>query len=421
MSSSMTTARPPLVARLLIVGSGIMSLANSISIPFLAVFLHRELGLPPGTVGFVVGSSVFFAIAAGFVGGSLSDLLGRTRLLLLSLLGVVGSFVGFYFSHHLAAVFLFNATLALSSSSFGPVAKALLSDVLPQERRVKWFSYQYLAVNVGFAVGPLIGAYAGLSGGRAAFLLGAAVYVGYFALLGLTLLLDRASRQRSSVVRTEAEGRLLRQVVRGLGDSLRAVVTDRRLLCFIAAGLLLEAVHSKISALLAQHLSIGFEDGTRILGYLLTTNAITVVVFQLVASRSAQKRQPVFSIILGGGLLFVGMVGFAMSGQAWQFVLAMVVFSIGETFIIPAEFALIDRIAPEERRGSYFGAQTFSQLGGFVGPFTGGLILGWLGGPAMFLIVGGFAVCSVLIYVVAGRRVPGLTDPARDEKETLRG
>lgn len=158
------TATAPPLARLLVAGSGIMMLANSISIPFLAVFLRRELGLAPGTIGFVIGSSVFFAIFAGLVGGSLSDILGRTPLLLLALLGVVGSFIGFYFSHSLTSVFLFNALLSLSSSTFGPVAKALLSDLLPQERRVKWFSYQYLAVNVGFSVGPMIGAFTGLSG-----------------------------------------------------------------------------------------------------------------------------------------------------------------------------------------------------------------------------------------------------------------
>ncbi|MFD2119407.1 MFS transporter [Streptomyces cirratus] len=119
---------------------------------------------------------------------------------------------------------------------------------------------------------------------------------------------------------------------------------------------------------LAQHLSLGFEDGVKILSYLLTTNAVTVVLFQLLASRISQKLEPVRSIVLGGLLMFAGMAGFGLSGEAWQFIVAMVVFSIGETFIIPAEFAIIDRIAPEDRRGSYFGAQTIAQLGGFVGP-----------------------------------------------------
>lgn len=57
-----TTASPPVLARVLIVGSGIMSPANSVTVPFLAVFLHKELGLRPGMTGFIIGSSVFFSI-----------------------------------------------------------------------------------------------------------------------------------------------------------------------------------------------------------------------------------------------------------------------------------------------------------------------------------------------------------------------
>jgi MFS family permease len=420
-----STASPPFIARLLIVGSGIMSLANSFTVPFLAVFLRRELGLAPSTVGFIVGSSVFFSIFAGFVGGSLSDILGRSRLLLLSLLGVIGSFVGFYFSHQLLAVFVCNAALSMSAASFSPVSKAMLSDVLPDEKRVKWFSHQYLALNVGFAVGPLVGGFAGLSGGRTAFLISAAVYACYFALLGLSLLLSPSARVAETAETAGAAGAAgpgkggerFGTVMRGLLDSARVVATDRRLLCFIVAGLLLESVHGKISALLAQHLAIGFQDGTTILGYLLTTNAVTVVGFQMVASRFSGKRDPVTSIIIGGLLLFAGMVGFAVSQEAWQFVVAMVVFSVGETFIVPSEFAIIDRIAPETNRGSYFGAQTFAQFGGFVGPSVGGLLLAGFGGTAMFLTVGSLALVSVCIYVLVGRRIPGMSAPARAEQE----
>jgi len=51
--------RAPFLAKLLVSGAGIMSLANSITIPFLAIFLRRELGLDPATIGLLIGSSVF--------------------------------------------------------------------------------------------------------------------------------------------------------------------------------------------------------------------------------------------------------------------------------------------------------------------------------------------------------------------------
>ncbi|GKQ34044.1 MFS transporter [Streptomyces sp. A012304] len=410
-----STASPPVLARALIAGSGIMSFANSVTVPFLAVFLRRELGLQPGMIGFIIGSSVFFSIFAGFVAGALSDLFGRTRLLLTSLLGVIGSFVGLYFSHGVLAVFVFNATTALSASSFGPVGKALLSDLVPPGRRVKWFSYQYMTTNMGYAVGPVAGAAIGLAGDRSAFLVGALGYGVYLLGLGGVLLLTSSSASVGEPGRTatgEGQTQLFGSVLKGLAQSARVVAADARLLFLILAGLLLEAVHGRVSSLLAQHLSGGFADGTAILGYVLTTNAVTVVVLQLFVSRFMDRRNPVTSIVVGGLLTVLGMAGFAFAENVWHFVAAMVVFSLGEILIYPAEFAIIDRIAPEDRRGSYFGAQTFAQLGVFIGPYTGGLLLAAYGGTTMFLGVGSFALASVVIYLLVGRRVSGLAGPA---------
>ncbi|MGK5672187.1 MFS transporter [Micromonospora sp. URMC 106] len=409
-----TTAVPlSVLARVLIIGAGIMSLANSVTIPFLAVFLRTGVGLPPGLIGFIIGSSVFFSIFAGFVGGSLSDVLGRARLLLVSLVGVIGSFIGLYIADSATTVFACNATLALSSGVFAPVGKALLSDLLPRERRAKTFSYQYVATNIGYAVGPVAGAAVGLAGGRLAFLVGALGYGIYLIGLAVVLLLAPAAATAATAT-SDAAKQHFGSALRGLAGSARIVAVDRRLLFLVLAGLLLEAVHGRISSLLAQHLSVGFTDGVTILGYVLAANAITVVVLQVFVSRFMEKRNPVTSITVGGLLTVTGMAGFAVADGLWQFVAAMVVFSLGEILIYPAEFAIIDRIAPEESRGAYFGAQTFAQIGVFIGPFTGGLLLAAYGATTMFLGVGSFALASVVIYVVVGRRIPGLAASVPD-------
>jgi MFS family permease len=254
----------PLLAKSLVTGAGIMSLANSITIPFLAIFLSRELGLSPAMIGLMIGSSVFFSIFAGFLGGTLSDLFGRSPILLASLLGVAVAFTGFHLARDVVVVFACNALMALSASSFSPVAKALLSDLLPPADRVRWFSYQYLATNAGYAIGPLLGVFLGLAGDRSAFLAAAVVYGVYCVLLaGLV--------RTTSATKTESG-------TNGFAGSVRAVATDRRLLCFLIAGLLLEAVHLRISALLAQDLDIDFTNGATILAAVMTTNAVTVVV-----------------------------------------------------------------------------------------------------------------------------------------------
>ncbi len=129
------------------------------------------------------------------------------------------------------------------------------------------------------------------------------------------------------------------------------------------------------------------------------------------------KLEPVTAIAVGGLLVFAGMAGFATAGSLWGFVAAMAVFSVGEVFIVPSEFAIIDRIAPDNRRGSYFGAQSFTQLGGFVGPYVGGVLLSVWNGTVMFPGVSSLALLSVVFYLLVGRRVPGLTHRTRVKEE----
>ncbi len=398
--------RPPLLARTLVGGSAVMSLANSVTIPFLTVFLRNDLDLPVTTVGLVLGSSVLFGISGGFLGGALSDIVGRRRVLLSCLTLVVASFIGFYFVGNAVAAFACNSSMALATSAFSPVAKVTISDLLPVTLRVRWFSYQYLAINAGYAVGPLLGVALGLTGARPSFLVAAAVYSGYVGTLWFmtrNLPVPRSGGHESAKL-----GRSSRAVLRGLRNSARAVVTDGRLLLLLVAAILLETVHSRISVLLAQNFVTDFADSATILAAVMTTNAVSVIVLQLFATSYVQRYSPLNAITLGGLLTFAGMAGFAVSAELWHYIIFMVVFTVGETLIVPSEFALIDRLAPDDLRGSYFGAQTFAQVGGFTGPFLGSLILASFGGAAMFLSIGSLALAAVAIYLLVGRRVPDL-------------
>jgi hypothetical protein len=84
----------------------------------------------------------------------------------------------------------------------------------------------------------------------------------------------------------------------------------------------------------------------------------------------------------------------------------MVVFTIGEILVVPSEYMLVDGIANDRNRGSYFGAHSFSTLGNFVGPTFGGLMLGAFGGPGMFLLFAGFSVASAVLFAIGTRMPP---------------
>jgi MFS family permease len=125
---------------------------------------------------------------------------------------------------------------------------------------------------------------------------------------------------------------------------------------------------------------------------------MTVLLAQVPLTRWAEKLSLFRRIALGGLLLAAGEVGFAFSAGWIGFILAMVIFTLGEILVIPAEYAQIDQITPAGMRGTYYGAQSFSELGNFIGPWLGGILLSFYGGKTMFLAMALISLASLLFY-----------------------
>jgi predicted MFS family arabinose efflux permease len=80
-------------------------------------------------------------------------------------------------------------------------------------------------------------------------------------------------------------------------------------------------------------------------------------------------------------------------------VLVTLVLSLGEVILFPTLQLQVDRLAPSHMKGSYFGAAGLSGIGFGLGPFVGGFMLQYLGGPITFWST---ALCSVFGGVCCG-------------------
>jgi len=85
---------------------------------------------------------------------------------------------------------------------------------------------------------------------------------------------------------------------------------------------------------------------------------------------------------------------------------AMFIFTLGEMIIYPAEFLFVDTLAPEELRGSYYGAQNLAALGGALSPVISGFLLMHTPAPTMFYALSALAGLGGLLCFMSGRRAP---------------
>jgi MFS family permease len=156
---------------------------------------------------------------------------------------------------------------------------------------------------------------------------------------------------------------------------------------------------------LSQYMEGNFTNGVSLFAWMMTVNAIVVIIFQLPFTRWAEKHSPLRAIVIGNILYAIGDLGFAFSSSWWAFMLSMVVFTWGEVFTFPAGTVLIDRIAPEHLRGTYYGAQQLMFLGHFIGPWFGGFLLQSYSGKVMFITVAVLSLCATYFYRVGESKV----------------
>nr|WP_232423530.1 MULTISPECIES: MFS transporter [Bacillus] len=173
----------------IIIGTFFARLTSSMVMPFLAIYLTKEKGISPVLTGAIIGISSLIGVFTSFLGGYLSDRFGRKIILLMSLFMHSIVFIGFALSDSVIMFFVCSALNGACRSFFEPSSRALMSDFTEEKNKLLIFNFRYTAINVGVAVGPLLGLLLGSSSTTTPFYITSIMYFLYF--LSLVLLFKR--------------------------------------------------------------------------------------------------------------------------------------------------------------------------------------------------------------------------------------
>ena len=385
------TRYSPLIRRLLICSLTIV-VSRAITSPLLTLFVSDKLGLNQQDVGLLLGIAVFVATLLSLYGGYIIDRFEKRRLLVLSM---ASSAVGLLLLTFAENLYLTTITLIVTetaSALFLIGSKAILSDNLPVGQRAKAFSLSYTLTNIGYAVGPMLGVLIAGAFASAPFLIAAAIaFFSIFLMTGIPA--DPAkvapAGQAQSFLKT-----------------LITLKNDRTLILFTAGCLLSTVVHGRFTFYLSQYLLVTSNPRhtMEIMAALLACNAISVILLQYQVGRFLKREQLRQWIVAGTGLFILGLIGFSLADSLVSWCVAMFIFTLGEMIIYPAEFLFVDTLAPEELRGSYYGAQNLAALGGAVSPVICGFMLMHSPAPTMFYALSALAALGGLLCYMSGRR-----------------
>ncbi|OEH92785.1 MDR family MFS transporter [Bacillus solimangrovi] len=380
----------------IIIGTLFARMATFMTIPFLAIYLTSAKGVSPGYAGAIIGVSSIVGLFGSFVGGYLSDLYGQEKVMKYSIFIWIFVFVGFALADSVMMFFILNALNGLCRSFFEPSSRALLSKVTKPKNKLLVFNLRYAAINVGAAVGPLIGLKIGSSSSTSAFFVTAVVYTVYFIVLIAMFSLHSTNNSSDSSSNERVT----------MAKALRVLSTDRVFL-FAVIGLMVGVCgYSQFSSTIPQYLAHSpfFQNGVEVYSYLIVFNAVTVLIVQYPVTRIGKRYSALISIMIGTLTTSIGLLGFAFFTSVPLLFLSIFVFTVGEVMMFTMTDLFVDQISPHDMKGLYFGAMGFTAIGGSFGPWIGGLMLeyfGYTNNFALFSVLTLFPLLGfpVLLYV----------------------
>lgn len=380
---------------ILMVASFIDRLGGFILFPFFTLYITSRFGVGMTTVGFIFGIFSITSIVGSTVGGALTDRLGRKPMILFGLTMSAISSIWLGFAGSLPVFFAGSVFVGLFSNTGGPAQQAMLADILPDSQRAQGFAIWRIVVNVSAAVGPAIGGMLATRSFLMLFITDAIISL-IVAIMVFFLLPETRTQLRKQAPESMLES------FQGYGRVMR----DATFMVFWVAAVFTTLVYMQMNSTLAVYLRDSHAISEQGFGYLLSLNAVMVVIFQFAITRRVDRRPP-FLVMAWGTLLYA--VGFSMYGLGSDyafFVLAMVVITVGEMLVAPIGQTIVAKLAPEDMRGRYMAFFGFSwAIPGIVGTLLAGLIMDNMNPRIVWFAAGFLGLIATAIYVSLHGRV----------------
>ncbi|MFF6997417.1 MDR family MFS transporter [Streptomyces sp. NPDC008313] len=369
---------------------------------FMALYLTIERGYSASYAGLVASLHGLGGVVSSLGAGVMTDRLGRRPTLLVAQVATALSVALLGFMSDPVAIAAVAFLVGMASNASRPAVQAMMADIVRPEDRVRAFSLNYWAINLGFAVSSV----------AAGFIAGFSYLAGFLIEAGMTLVcavVVFAKLPESRPVRTEKESRAEAEV------SLRTVLRDGRYMSVVGLSFLIAVVFQQGSVGLPVAMgTAGFTPADY--GMAIAVNGFLIVVLQIPVTRFIQHRDPRRLLVLSALLAGFGFGLTAFAGSVGVFALTVCVWTLAEIVNAPTQTGLVVQLSPTHGRGRYQGMYTLSwSLAALVAPLMSGAVIDRFGAEWLWGMCAAVGTVAALGYGALIRRVPAHdTAPVHD-------
>ncbi|MHA1511456.1 MAG: MFS transporter [Promethearchaeota archaeon] len=350
---------------ILILAVFIDGLGGALFFPFFSLYVTEHFKVGITQVGYIFSLFSLGSIGGSILGGALADKFGRRLILLIGIIisGLSSLLMGII--QEIQFLYILALILGVVGSIGLPAQQAMVADLLPPELQADGYGMIRVAINLTFAIGPLLGSillakpnlsnFWGIFGDNSYMIL----FVGDAVLSSITAIIVIFSIPETKPEKKPGEKE------ESIGQTFVGylhVLKDDLFMLFLLLSALVSLVYMQMNSTLSVFLRDQHDFSALQFGYLLSMNAFMVVCFQFPITR-------LISII-----------------------------TIGEMIISPFSQSLVARLSPEDKRGRYMAIFGFSwKIPSLFGIIVAGVIMDNYN-PNLVWIYGGI----ILLFVTFG-------------------
>ncbi|MEV0640128.1 MFS transporter [Streptomyces sp. NPDC050619] len=360
---------------------------------FMALYLTLDRGYSASYAGLVASLHGLGGVISSLGGGVMTDRLGRRPTLLIAQASTAVSVALLGFVHHPVAIAGVAFLVGMASNASRPAVQAMMADIVRPEDRVRAFSLNYWAINLGFAVSSMAAGFIAEVSYSAGFLIEAGMTALCAIVVFVKLPESRPTVHKNETATTDAAG---------LGTVLR----DGRFMSVVGLSFLVSLIFQQGAVGLPVAMGeAGFTPADY--GMAIAVNGALIVALQIPVTRFIEHRDPRRLLVVSSLLAGYGFGLTAFAGSVGVFALTVCVWTLGEMINAPTQTGLVVRLSPVHGRGRYQGMYTMSwSVAALVAPLMSGMVIDRFGAEWLWGLCAVIGTAAAVGYAALMRRLP---------------
>lgn len=330
--------------------------SGTMVVPFLSLYLINSLGFSVGQAGFVYGVFGAGAMCGAFAGGKLTDRIGFYPVQLIALTGGGVLFIVLGQITQYIPIVVVTFLLGFVNEAFRPANAAAVAVYSSEENRTRSYALNRLAINLGWAIGSLIG------GVIAKFNYQLLFWVDGLTNISAAIILWRFIKPVNAHPKYHKDK---------IATTTLSAYQDKTYLWFIVLVTLFGCCFFQVFSNLSVYYNKYLHFSEPLIGVTMALNGLIIVLFEMViVYRLDGKRSNLFYITIGTGLVAFAFLLLGIPGYGVVMAFLMVtIATIGEMLAMPFMNSFWVGLCNAANRGQYAALYTIAWSGAqTIGP-----------------------------------------------------